>query len=430
MIEESFSELDELIDDEELFERDMDNLLSKVRRFLFIDSEPKLDLAGCLQLRTLKYLKSLAKLYELKGFSYLKKAELISELVHLMLSPEGMFLVLTALERKEWALFLQLQTSDMIVAEEELENGPLLLLSTGFLVIYRWKGYLHYVIPREIKEAYKDLANSKFVRWKERILLLTQYAEAAVNLYGFLSIPELIKIFNRQNKVKTSEEECYEVLSSRIGVTFDLDLENEYLVHFMLEKEYKSGALDEFIFESDIDLYIPSKRQFLLYSDEKYTEQTSQLQNLEKFLTHELLLPAVKAKEMTGEIAVYLKDEYSIQMYVDILEKNDIFLEGKLLQHYLEDITAAEEHTRKWINRGYSNYELSKDRKKNSSKIQSIVELTDMWQRPEKLFDDELVNDNIPLVREKIGRNAPCPCGSGKKYKKCCGRNNNELPES
>ncbi len=22
----------------------------------------------------------------------------------------------------------------------------------------------------------------------------------------------------------------------------------------------------------------------------------------------------------------------------------------------------------------------------------------------------------------KIGRNAPCPCGSGKKYKKCCGK--------
>lgn len=22
---------------------------------------------------------------------------------------------------------------------------------------------------------------------------------------------------------------------------------------------------------------------------------------------------------------------------------------------------------------------------------------------------------------DKIGRNDPCPCGSGKKYKKCCG---------
>ena len=30
----------------------------------------------------------------------------------------------------------------------------------------------------------------------------------------------------------------------------------------------------------------------------------------------------------------------------------------------------------------------------------------------------------MTVVREgeKIGRNDPCPCGSGKKYKKCCGR--------
>ena len=24
---------------------------------------------------------------------------------------------------------------------------------------------------------------------------------------------------------------------------------------------------------------------------------------------------------------------------------------------------------------------------------------------------------------QKVGRNDPCPCGSGKKYKKCCGQN-------
>ena len=26
-------------------------------------------------------------------------------------------------------------------------------------------------------------------------------------------------------------------------------------------------------------------------------------------------------------------------------------------------------------------------------------------------------------VHKKIGRNDPCPCGSGKKYKDCCGKN-------
>jgi uncharacterized protein len=26
-----------------------------------------------------------------------------------------------------------------------------------------------------------------------------------------------------------------------------------------------------------------------------------------------------------------------------------------------------------------------------------------------------------PVRSSKVGRNAPCPCGSGRKYKKCCG---------
>jgi hypothetical protein len=36
-------------------------------------------------------------------------------------------------------------------------------------------------------------------------------------------------------------------------------------------------------------------------------------------------------------------------------------------------------------------------------------------------FDDELLPE-LPYVRKtsKVGRNDPCPCGSGKKYKKCC----------
>ena len=35
---------------------------------------------------------------------------------------------------------------------------------------------------------------------------------------------------------------------------------------------------------------------------------------------------------------------------------------------------------------------------------------------------------NTPMrksSKEKVGRNDPCPCGSGKKYKNCCGRNAN-----
>jgi len=39
--------------------------------------------------------------------------------------------------------------------------------------------------------------------------------------------------------------------------------------------------------------------------------------------------------------------------------------------------------------------------------------------------DEEFLEPVQPIVNAgpKIGRNEPCPCGSGKKYKKCCGKN-------
>ncbi len=36
--------------------------------------------------------------------------------------------------------------------------------------------------------------------------------------------------------------------------------------------------------------------------------------------------------------------------------------------------------------------------------------------------DGELINDTVRRSAPKVGRNDPCPCGSGKKFKKCCAR--------
>jgi SWIM/SEC-C metal-binding protein len=47
-----------------------------------------------------------------------------------------------------------------------------------------------------------------------------------------------------------------------------------------------------------------------------------------------------------------------------------------------------------------------------------------MSDEPEDIADLEiLLNWPEPKQTEKkVGRNDPCPCGSGKKYKKCCGK--------
>ena len=37
--------------------------------------------------------------------------------------------------------------------------------------------------------------------------------------------------------------------------------------------------------------------------------------------------------------------------------------------------------------------------------------------------DDSRVKEPVKRKSAKIGRNDPCPCGSGLKYKQCCGKN-------
>ncbi|MEJ7926389.1 UPF0149 family protein [Sphingobium sp. AN641] len=49
------------------------------------------------------------------------------------------------------------------------------------------------------------------------------------------------------------------------------------------------------------------------------------------------------------------------------------------------------------------------------------ADLIPMWVQ--MLHEWRLENDRHKPASAKVGRNDPCPCGSGKKYKKCCGLN-------
>ena len=53
-----------------------------------------------------------------------------------------------------------------------------------------------------------------------------------------------------------------------------------------------------------------------------------------------------------------------------------------------------------WKNNGYTPHE-----------IYEKFEKPDVKLLPKKTSE---------MNKEKVGRNDPCPCGSGKKYKKCC----------
>ena len=56
--------------------------------------------------------------------------------------------------------------------------------------------------------------------------------------------------------------------------------------------------------------------------------------------------------------------------------------------------------------------------------VQIALDQRLMLHRMKPVFfpdDDEVEEEPQPVTSSKPGRNDPCPCGSGKKYKKCCG---------
>ena len=43
--------------------------------------------------------------------------------------------------------------------------------------------------------------------------------------------------------------------------------------------------------------------------------------------------------------------------------------------------------------------------------------------KPDDITDlEKMLNPPKPASSSKVGRNEPCPCGSGNKFKKCCGK--------
>ena len=45
----------------------------------------------------------------------------------------------------------------------------------------------------------------------------------------------------------------------------------------------------------------------------------------------------------------------------------------------------------------------------------------DLYNLLEKIFKQDMASRRLKKNKGKIGRNSPCPCNSGKKFKKCCG---------
>ena len=108
--------------------------------------------------------------------------------------------------------------------------------------------------------------------------------------------------------------------------------------------------------------------------------------------------------------------------WMDHLDAMDQLREGISLRAY-----GQQDPVQAYQIEGYDMFtELIKSIKQDTIKYIFNVSVNRIPQR-EKVAEPTTTNEDRggkkPVVKEaKVGRNDPCPCGSGKKYKKCCGK--------
>lgn len=146
-----------------------------------------------------------------------------------------------------------------------------------------------------------------------------------------------------------------------------------------------------------------------------------------------------EAKDITYECQDIIQQDLRMQDLVDYLETEIEFPSFQFVERLGQELTYLSNNTRRWILKGHTPNEVSsamRDSLPVSSPLPFDLPLPDSGKFPAlnaPLASKNIKStsgpanqtvDNIVSIKtgQKIGRNDPCPCGSGKKFKHCCGK--------
>lgn len=302
--------------------------------------------------------------------------------------------------------------------------------------------------------------------------LLRKYFTAMANLYGIIPLREAYEIakhfsprsFSEEDffafaKIAAHEESNHEILGEEALYTdgrptafadyeiVSLDLlepvESEEMAYYKVKK-YQHGKA----------YYIPPTKEALLaYTDDGYIEVTPEYTAFEQFLRAHY----APDKDIFGVdfavkmIFIMIRIDVDMDTLMRELEfygfqlrsADDVGRFTELYQNHANDARLFTNcgHTPHEIQamqppEYYKNATISIGKNMRAMLENGELDIDDLRRGiMEQEFPNERMRDSLleqideiiagrslPAKSKKIGRNEPCPCGSGKKYKKCCGR--------
>ena len=296
--------------------------------------------------------------------------------------------------------------------------------------------------------------------------LLRKYFNAMANLYGIIPLHKAKEIvFSLSPKLVTEDEflafaeiarhECegYYILGG-----------DELYTDVKHTKPLDREIIDVTLIGESIDLfmetkrsqqkkpyYVPDKKHLLEYDDPFYCEDTPEKAALRRFMEERVGLSGDKLEDAFDDLLYGVRSvSSSVEGVLSHFDKRNIrFRSDRDMNRFVELYSKFSNTTRMPCNRGYTPDEMMQmtppeERFKSLSLGPNIRKSLQTGEMDIEDFRKQILTMELPseamrfdLLKQladikpsapqpekqkKVGRNDPCPCGSGKKYKRCCGK--------
>ena len=241
--------------------------------------------------------------------------------------------------------------------------------------------------PEKLKEIEKDIKkiNKKFIEFfgSDEVITTNKYADDIIGMFNDYAEDGVKTDFN--DKIKLPEEFRFFNVSE-FNNSYENFLENSLGGFSSHKEEYDVGI----IFDEETGMYaVPFYGTFnQIFEVKDYTKILNYDKCINYFLTN---------------------DKFSANIIKRVANKHDNFM--KIVNKVLETNYTLDEILEKYKSRYLENKIVSST---------TVLYHSKAFSNTLGIIEEE---ENRPKIEidHKIGRNDPCPCGSGKKYKKCCG---------
>lgn len=345
---------------------------------------------------------------ELKGISGLNKGELIKELV--IAIPCHLRRTLSRFDKERYVLFKNIvkHSGKLPLPRNVSVKKVEALMAWGVIFPIHLEGGKGLTVPIEIIEQFHALEGQELQQIIDRNTEWIQLTHGLLYYHGVMKPIVLVNmvsdLLNQEIDllqfldVFTSASDYYKQTTKSAYGLVDKRVMNQKEIFIEIEKR------------PSIDYYPFTKQQLVKAGKPGYVEKTREMNSLMHFLQHYYELTTEEMEDLADQLMIMIFNDGSLNQAVKYFEQRFEFPDLEFVEGLAYYLTELFNHSRRWILKGHTPREISQGSK--SKLVPSAV-----------LANSQPSSNVIDFnSRKAIGRNDPCPCGSGKKYKKCCGK--------